>query len=107
MEIIRKDFKITHLVGGVKNSGAFKGANLLHNDLLKYNINSKIIYDEQNTKIKFLKSKLRQSIEKLPKILYPNRQNTSFSSSIIGYNFFNDKTYILATINRHIVNKVD
>ena len=98
MEIIKKDFNITHLVGGVKNSGAFKGANLLHNDLLKYNINSKIIYDEQNTKIKFLKSKLRQSIEKLPKILYPKRQNTSFSSSIIGYNFFNDKTYINSNI---------
>lgn len=74
MKIIKKNFKIAHLVGGGKNSGAFKGAKLLHNNLLKHKINSKIIHDKQDTKLLFLKSKLRQSIEKLPKILYPNRQ---------------------------------
>ena len=34
MEVINKKFKISHIVGGKKNSGAFKGAYLLHKDLI-------------------------------------------------------------------------
>ena len=79
-----KPINIVHFVGGGKNSGAFKGANLLHKDLLKNKVNSEILYDDQKNIIKSLSSKIRQNIEKLPKIFYPNRENTSFSSSIIG-----------------------
>ena len=90
---INKKFKIVHFVGGKKNSGAFKGANLLHEDLLKNRIDSSMIYEKDDTKIKKIKSYLRQSIEKFPKIFYPKREKTTFSSSIIGYNFINDKLY--------------
>ena len=59
---INKKFKIVHFVGGRKNSGAFKGANILHEDLLKNKIDSSMIYEKDDTKIKKIKSYLRQSI---------------------------------------------
>ena len=93
-----KPINIVHFVGGVKNSGAFKGANLLHKDLLKNKVNSEILYDDRKNIIKSLSSKIRQNIEKLPKIFYPNRENTSFSSSIVGYNFNNESKYKNADI---------
>ena len=57
-----------------KNSGAFKGANILHKDLIKNNINSSMIYEKDDTKLNSIKSKIRKSIEKLPKIFYPMRK---------------------------------
>ena len=93
MEVNKKKIKIVHFVGGKKNSGAFKGANILHEDLIKKNIVSSMIYEKDDTKIKKIKLHLRQSTEKFPKIFYPKREKTTFSSSIIGYNFLNDKLY--------------
>ena len=52
-----------------------------------------MIYEKDDTKIKKIKLHLRQSTEKFPKIFYPKREKTTFSSSIIGYNFLNDKLY--------------
>ena len=39
---------VVHLVGGEENSGAFKGASLLNNDLKDYGINSEIIHEKKN-----------------------------------------------------------
>ena len=69
MEINNK-LKIVHFVGGRKNSGAFKGANILHEDLIKNEIDSSMIYEKDDTKIEKVRSYLRQSIEKFPKIFY-------------------------------------
>ncbi len=93
-----KNLKVVHLVGGEENSGAFKGANLLHKDLINHNINSKIIYEEDNNKFDLYIKKFRQYYEKSPKIFYPKRESTSFSSAITGINFFNNKDYIESDI---------
>ncbi|WP_075520317.1 glycosyltransferase [Candidatus Pelagibacter communis] len=85
--------KIIHLVGGNKNSGAFKGADLLNKDLKRNYIDSNILYEEEESFTKKIKAKFRQTFEKFPKILYPKRISASFSSSIIGHNFFNNQKY--------------
>lgn len=96
---------VVHLVGGEENSGAFKGASLLNNDLKDYGINSEIIHEKKTNFLNFVSKKFRQNFEKSPKILFPNRDNTTFSSSIIGFNFLNDKRYLNADIvNLHWIN---
>ena len=95
---MNKKLKIVHLVGGEKNSGAFKGASLLNTDLNNYGINSEVIYEE-NTGSKYLfYKKFRHFFEKFPKIFFPKRESSSFSSSIIGLNFLKNKKYIDADI---------
>ncbi len=37
--------KILHIVGGSSNSGAYKGANILHQALTELNVESKILND--------------------------------------------------------------
>ena len=37
--------KILHIVGGLASNGSFQGANILHNALLKKNVDSKILND--------------------------------------------------------------
>ena len=95
---IKKKFNVVHFVGGKKNSGAFKGANILHEDLIKNNISSSMIYEKDDTKLNSIKSEIRKSIDKLPKIFYPNREKTTFSSSIVGYNFLKNNSYINSDI---------
>lgn len=96
---------VVHLVGGEENSGAFKGASLLNNDLKNYGINSEIIHEKDTNFLNFVGKKFRQNFEKSPKLLFPNRDSSTFSSSIIGFNFFNDKRYINADIvNLHWIN---
>ena len=93
-----KNLKVVHLVGGEENSGAFKGANLLHEDLINHNVNSKIIYEKDDNKFGYYTKKFRQYYEKFSKIFYPKRESTSFSSAITGVNFFNNKEYIESDI---------
>lgn len=105
MNNLNKKLKVVHLVGGKKSSGAFKGAVLLNNDLQENGIDSKIISDDNSGLFSFIQRKFRQNFEKFPKIFFPNRKNTSFSSAINGINFFNDQRYISADIvNLHWIN---
>ena len=46
---LSKKFKVVHLLGGQKNSGAFKGAYLVHEALVLKGINSNIIIEEENS----------------------------------------------------------
>jgi glycosyltransferase involved in cell wall biosynthesis len=102
---LNKKLKIVHLVGGEEKSGAFKGANLLHNDLCRNNIDSKIIYEKKIDKKSLFFRKIRHNFEKFPKIFFPKRENTSFSSGIIGINFLKNKNYLEADIvHLHWVN---
>ena len=39
--------KVLHVVGGPLSNGSFKGAEILHKALLEYNIDSKILSDNQ------------------------------------------------------------
>ncbi len=95
-----------HLVGGEKNSGAFRGANLLNNDLKSYGVNSEIIYENRTDFINIIGKKIRQNFDKSPKIFFPRRENSTFSSSLIGINFLKDKKYLNADIvNLHWINK--
>ena len=95
----KKEYKVVHFVGGRKHSGAYKGAEMLHNDLVDKNINSQIMHEDNNSLSKKINMELRINFEKIPKLLFPNRQkNTSFSSSIVGYNFLNNKKYINSDI---------
>ena len=102
---MNRNLKIVHLVGGEENSGAFKGANLLHNDLCRSNIDSKIIYEKKIDKKSLFLRKIRRNYEKFPKIFFPKREGTSFSSGIVGINFLKDKSYLDADlVHLHWVN---
>ena len=46
--MVENKLKIIHLVGGNKNSGAFKGADLLNKDLKRNYIDSNILYEEES-----------------------------------------------------------
>ena len=69
--MVENKLKIIHLVGGNKNSGAFKGADLLNKDLKRNYIDSNILYEEEESFTKKINAKFRQTFEKFPKILYP------------------------------------
>ena len=102
---MNRNLKIVHLVGGEENSGAFKGANLLHNDLCRSNIDSKIIYEKKIDKKSLFLRKIRRNYEKFPKIFFPKREGTSFSSGIVGINFLKDKSYLDADlVHLHWIN---
>jgi len=102
--LIRK-LKIVHFVGGEENSGAFKGANLLHQDLINSKVESSIMYEKKVNKINYYLRKFRQNYEKFPKIFFPNRESTSFSSAITGINFLKNKNYLEADlVHLHWIN---
>jgi len=52
-----------HFVGGEENSGAFKGAQLLHNDLKNKNVVSNLFYDNQYGKFSSFFYKLLKIIK--------------------------------------------
>ena len=53
--------KVLHIVGGSQKNGSFKGAEILHQALLKQNVNSKILNDgHTNTHMKYQISLLAQ-----------------------------------------------
>lgn len=93
-----KKINIIHFVGGEENSGAFRGAQLLHNDLKNKNIVSNLFHESNNSKLNSFFTKLRKNYEKSPKIFYPKRKSTPFSSAIIGKNFLKNINYLDANI---------
>ena len=62
-----KNLKVVHLVGGEENSGAFKGANLLHEDLINHNVNSKIIYEKDETNLVIIQKSFDNIMKNLQK----------------------------------------
>ena len=105
--------KVLHVVGGSLSNGAFKGAEILHEALLKYNIESKILSDNQidekirsneniisinnNFKNRTL-NKLFILIEKLLKYFYLHSPRDAFTIGLLGFDITNLKAYKEADI---------
>lgn len=100
------------------NSGASKGAYILHKKLLKKKINSYLINDAEiilnQKKIIFvnhnfflkIKYAFVNIINKLPKIFYYNRKKNAFDNSLFGINFTNYNLIKEADIlHLHWINK--
>tara|TARA_A100001035_G_C27764502_1_gene492923 strand:- start:599 stop:1816 length:1218 start_codon:yes stop_codon:yes gene_type:complete len=96
---LQKKIKIVHLVGGNVNSGASKGAFFLNKLLNNHpRIISKILSEENIYKTKLNFKKLRFYYERLPRLLYPNRTGSSFSSATTGVNVLNNEYFLDADI---------
>ncbi len=103
--------KILHIVGGSPNSGAYKGTEILHNALLKLNIDSKILNNNplniNNKKVIFLKINFFRKIlntffiilEKILKTLFLHTPRSTFSFGLFG----NDITKFDAYKNADII----
>ena len=107
--------KILHVLGGSINSGASKGALLLHQHLLKLDVDSNVLCEDYSNDAKVFSTSLdfkdkiqkryRSLIDKLPKIFYFKRKPSSFSNNIIGYDLQRNKHYQSADIiHLHWVN---
>ena len=102
--------KILHIVGGSPNDGAFKGAEILHNALLKLNIDSRILNNNpssiKNEKIIFLKINFFQKIfnnffviiEKILKLFFLHTPRSTFSFCFFGYDITKFDAYKSADI---------
>ena len=112
--------KILHLVSGSAKSGAFKGAYLLHDYLLKEDIKSKIlnntklielkklnnVYTVNNNLLSNLKINFFSILDRFPKIFFLKRKKTSFSNNFFGVNLINNKLLLSADIiHLHWINK--
>ena len=86
---------IKDLIGGKINSGAYKGASLLINDLNNYGVDTKILCEKHSPVIL---NHARKILDKIPKLFYPNREESSFSTGLTGYNFLNHPLYKKADI---------
>src|SRR6056297_3508842 len=102
--------KVLHLIGGDMNSGAAKGAYLLHKGLIENGVQSKILTNSEDTlndpliysvtqnKFGKITNYLRRNLDKFPLYLYKNRQNLIFSCGFFGYNFIKHPLYKWADI---------
>lgn len=112
--------KILHLVSGSSKSGAFKGAYLLHDYLIKEGINSKILNNSKIDDLKKLnnvhtinknlltniKLNFFSILDRFPKIFFLKRKNTSFSNNFFGVDFLSNKLFLDADIvHLHWINK--
>ena len=103
--------KVLHIVGGSSNSGAYKGTEILHNALLKLNIESKILNNNpsniKNKEIIFLKmnffrrilNRFFMIIEKILKTFFLHTPRSTFSLCLFG----NDITKLDAYKNADII----
>jgi hypothetical protein len=90
-----KKINVLHIVGGKINSGAFKGASLLIKDLNNFGIDTKILSEKHSS---IFLNHARRILDKTPKLLYPHREQSSFSTGLVGYNFLNHPLYKEADI---------
>ena len=105
--------KILHIVGGKHNSGAFMGANILHNALLELDVNSKLLNDVpfkinnkniknivfiNNNFIKRIINKLFIYFEKILKSIYLPSPRGTFTLGLFGFNIVKLKEYKEADI---------
>ena len=107
--------KILHVLGGSINSGASKGALLLHQHLLKLGVDSNVLCEDYSNDNKIFSTSLnfkdkihknaRTLIDRLPKVFYLKRKPSTFSNNIIGYDLQRNKHYYSADIiHLHWVN---
>ena len=112
--------KIIHIVSGDKNSGAFKGAYLLHKGLINQGINSIILNNSSIDQLRDLKNvnttnnkfyklfffKILQVIDKFPKLFFFARRKTTFSSNFVKNFFINKEDFSqFDIVHLHWINK--
>ncbi len=105
--------KVLHIIGGSDQSGAFKGAYILHKTLINQNIKSKILSDcsfEENIRkelgivcinkniLKKLLNKLFVITEKLLKFLFLKSPRSSFTFGFLGTDITKSEHYKNADI---------
>ena len=105
--------KVLHIVGGSQKNGSFKGAEILHQALLKQNVNSKILNDghtnthEVSNKFissindnifSILKNKVLVTIEKILKSIILHRPRDTFTFGLLGTDLTKLKEYDEADI---------
>jgi len=109
--------KVLHLIGGELNDGAAKGAYLLHQGLLNYGIESRILTNSRETfndstvesiaqsnNQKIIKE-IRSKLDYFPIMFYKKRKKIIFSTALFGYDFTNHPLYKWADIiNLHWIN---
>ena len=106
------EIKVLHIVGGSQTNGAYKGANILHQALLKRNIKSKILndtpkkYNKDNTKnldedviyindnfITKLISNIYVYSEKILKSIFLHSPRSTFTLGFFGFDITKLKEY--------------
>ena len=104
--------KVLHLIGGFYKNGAFKGANILHDNLIECGIDSEILNNDlanknknikniyfindnflKNTKYNFLKI-----IDKLFNSIFLPKPRSTFTSGLFGFDITKEKKYKEADI---------
>ncbi len=102
--------KILHIVGGSPNSGAYKGAEILHNALIELGVKSKFLNDSTYIKnenhIIFLKRnffqnilyKINVNIEKILKTIFLHSPRSTFSLCLLGDDITKFEEYKYADI---------
>ncbi len=100
--------KVLHVVGGPLSNGSFKGAEILHKALLEYNIDSKILSDNQidekfknKEKIISINNNFKNRmlytlfvlLEKILKSIYLHSPREAFTIGILGFDITNLKAY--------------
>ncbi len=105
----QKEIKVLHIVGGKQSNGAFKGAYILHNALLKLNVNSKIlndgndIFDNKNDNDNILchnngfysniLKKIFIFLEKTLKTIFLHSPRETFTFNFFGFDLTKIKEY--------------
>ena len=109
--------KILHIIGGASKDGAYKGANILHKELLRLKIDSKILNDTQikNDKkiirnlddkviyinkdiIKYIINKFFVYIEKFLKSIFLHSPRSTFTLGFFGFDITRIKEFKEADI---------
>ena len=104
--------KVLHLIGGFYKNGAFKGANILHenliecgieseilnNDLANKNKNIKNIYFINDNFLKNIKYNFLKIIDKLFNSTFLPNPRSTFTSGLFGFDITKEKKYIEADI---------
>ena len=105
--------RVLHIVGGLKSSGAFKGAHILHKALKKQDVNSVILNDhpdnkleEDNKEIKHINEKIYEKIinkffiltEKIIKSIFLSSPRSTFTLGFLGFDITKIAEYQLADI---------
>lgn len=109
--------KILHLAAGDLSGGAARGAYWLHQGLLAFGVDSKILVSSKSytadslvfslskSKLSYLRSILRSQVDPLIVKAYKNRQGNIFSTGLVGYDFTKTEEYKQADIiHLHWVN---
>jgi glycosyltransferase involved in cell wall biosynthesis len=101
--------KILHVVAGDLSGGAARGAYWLHQGLLSIGVESYVlvqkgyytdpsVFSLENTSLSKILIRVRSKMDRLPLVLYKNRQKTPFSTGIFGNNIKKHSMFVEADI---------